>query len=188
VTRTVNIVDVTVPVITLNDPPLVQIELDTPYVDAGAICIDNTDGNIADIVTNSNVNTAIVGTYQVTYNCADSSGNNAAQVTRTVNISPHPTLSVNVLPFDGGSSSFDVNIINYVPLTQSISIGSPFGPANIVSGTTYTIIGLDNVFGYNPGSIDCAINNNPPQDTSQFVAFAGDVVSCTVIYDQESEG
>ena len=188
VTRTVNVVDVTAPVITLNGPALVTVNQNTTYVDAGATCSDNTDGNIANIVTNSNVNTALAGTYQVTYDCADSSGNNAAQVTRTVNIAPHPTLSINVLLYDGGSSSFDVNILNYVPLTQSISIGSPFGPANIISGITYTIIPLDTVTGYDPGSIDCAINNNPPQDTSQFVASAGDVVSCTVAYVQESEG
>jgi len=182
------VLDTTAPILSLLGSNPQQVIENTPYVDAGATCTDNTDGNITNIVTNSNVNTALVGTYQVTYNCADSSGNNALQKTRTVNIAPHPTLSISVLPSNGDSSPFQVKIIGYTPQLQNISTGSPFGPANIVSGTTYTIIGNPGN-GLVPGSIDCAINNNPPQDTSEFTVFAGDVVSCTVEYiPNQSEG
>ena len=45
------------------------------------------DGDIsANIVTVNNVDTSIIGSYIVTYNVSDISGNDAIQVTRTVNV------------------------------------------------------------------------------------------------------
>ena len=87
VTRTVNVVDTTVPVITLTGDATVTIEVGAVYTDAGATALDNYDGDItSSIVTISTVNTAIVGVYSVTYNVSDTSGNAAAEVTRTVNV------------------------------------------------------------------------------------------------------
>jgi len=87
VTRTVNVVDTTVPVITLTGDAVVTTEVDAPYTDAGATALDNYDGYITPaIVVVNTVNTAIVGTYTVTYNVSDISGNPAVQVTRTVNV------------------------------------------------------------------------------------------------------
>ena len=52
------------------------------YEDSGATASDNYDGDITnDIVTVNNVNRATFGTYTVTYNVSDSSGNNADQKT-----------------------------------------------------------------------------------------------------------
>ena len=57
------------------------------YTDAGATATDNSDGDLtSSIVTVSTVNTAIVGSYTVTYNVSDTAGNAATQVTRTVNV------------------------------------------------------------------------------------------------------
>jgi prepilin-type N-terminal cleavage/methylation domain-containing protein len=57
------------------------------YTDAGATAFDGTDGDISEnITTTGSVNTATVGTYTLTYNVADSVGNNATAVTRTVNV------------------------------------------------------------------------------------------------------
>ena len=87
VTRTVNVVDTTVPVITLTGDAVVTTEVDATYTDAGATALDNYDGDITPaIVVVNTVNTAIVGTYTVTYNVSDISGNPAVQVTRTVNV------------------------------------------------------------------------------------------------------
>ena len=48
---------------------------------------DNYDGDItADIVTVNNVDTSVIGSYTVTYNVTDSSGNDATEVTRTVSV------------------------------------------------------------------------------------------------------
>ncbi|MCP4234458.1 MAG: DUF5011 domain-containing protein, partial [Aestuariibacter sp.] len=96
VTRTVNVTpDVTLPVISLAGVNPINIELGTPYVDAGASASDNIDGDLTtNIATNSNVNVNAVGSYSVTYNVSDGAGNAAAQVTRSVNVTPDITRPV----------------------------------------------------------------------------------------------
>jgi len=86
--RTVNITpDVTVPVITLLGEAEVSLTLGSTYTDAGATAADNIDGDItSDIMTVNSVNVDTVGTYTVSYNVSDISGNAASQVTRTVEI------------------------------------------------------------------------------------------------------
>jgi large repetitive protein len=84
--------DNTAPVITLLGSTPVTISVGASYTDAGATASDNINGNItASIVTNNPVNINVVGTYTVTYNVTDLSGNAATQVTRTVNVTdPNP--------------------------------------------------------------------------------------------------
>jgi len=62
------------------------IGVGSTYVDPGFMSDDDLDGILTDevIVDSSNVNTAEAGTYIVTYNVSDSSGNEATEVTRTV--------------------------------------------------------------------------------------------------------
>ena len=85
VTRTVNVVDTTVPVLTLEGDAVVTIEVNEIYTDDGATALDNYDGDITTFIVVVNpVNTAIVGEYTVTYNVSDAAGNAAVQVTRTV--------------------------------------------------------------------------------------------------------
>ena len=92
VTRTVNVTpDATPPVITLIGSNPETVVQGSSYLDAGATALDNTDGDITvNIVTVNPVNTAIVGSYSVTYNVSDSGGNNATQVTRVVNVTLNP--------------------------------------------------------------------------------------------------
>ncbi|MEK9165469.1 MAG: immunoglobulin-like domain-containing protein, partial [Patescibacteria group bacterium] len=79
--------DITAPVITLNGGNPVTIEVGTVYNDAGATANDNYDGNItANIITVNLVNTNVIGAYTVSYNVTDSSGNQAVEITRTVNV------------------------------------------------------------------------------------------------------
>jgi MYXO-CTERM domain-containing protein len=105
VTRTVQVTaDVTVPVITLIGSN-VSLELGSIYTDAGATASDNIDGDIsATIVTVSDVNTGAVGTYTVTYNVSDAAGNAAAEVTRTVTVTPDVTIPVITLLGDASVS------------------------------------------------------------------------------------
>ena len=87
VTRTVNVVDTVIPVITLSGSSPVTVEVGSVYTDAGATAFDNYDGVLTgSIVVVNSVNTAVVGSYTVTYNVHDSSNNAAVQVTRTVNV------------------------------------------------------------------------------------------------------
>ncbi|MDG1955107.1 MAG: choice-of-anchor D domain-containing protein [Polaribacter sp.] len=83
----INVNDNTPPVITLLGDANVTIEVGTSYTDAGATASDNYDGDLTGaIVTVNNVDASTTGTYTVTYNVSDASGNDAVQVTRTVNV------------------------------------------------------------------------------------------------------
>src|SRR5690554_789581 len=88
VTRTVNVVDTTAPTITLNGANPQTIEACGTYNELGATANDPCFGDITGsiLIDASAVNTAVVGTYTVTYNVTDAAGNVATQVTRTVNV------------------------------------------------------------------------------------------------------
>ena len=85
------VLDTTAPVITLlGDDPVEVYEGDT-YTDAGATASDDVDGDLtASIVVVNPVDTAVLGTYTVTYNVSDAAGNAATEVTRTVNVVADP--------------------------------------------------------------------------------------------------
>ncbi|MBI5137407.1 MAG: DUF5011 domain-containing protein, partial [Nitrospirae bacterium] len=146
VVRTVYVTDQTAPVITLLGTSPVTLEAGTAYVDAGATAADTVDGNLtAAIVTNSTVNTAVPGSYTVTYNVSDSGGNPALPVTRSVNVvdTTAPTLTITganpatveagVAYTDSGATASDIVDGN---LTPSIITTSTVNSA--VPGT-YTV-------------------------------------------------
>ena len=78
VTRTVYVVDTTAPVITiLGDNPL-TIEVGSTFTDAGATATDNYDGDLtSSIVVSGSVDSNTIGTYTLTYDVSDTSGNAA---------------------------------------------------------------------------------------------------------------
>ena len=79
--------DLTPPTITLKGDASVTVTVGDPYTDAGATATDALDGDLtAKIVTTNPVNTAQVGSYTVTYNVKDTSGNAATPATRTVTV------------------------------------------------------------------------------------------------------
>jgi hypothetical protein len=81
--------DAVPPVLTLVGAASVDVPANSNYVDSGATAEDNIDGDISvSVVMTSNVNTAIVGSYTVTYNVTDFAGNSATSITRTVNVTP----------------------------------------------------------------------------------------------------
>ncbi len=86
VTRTVNVVDTTPPVITLSGANPQTLEAPSAYVEPGATASDSLDGNItASIVIDATaVNASVPGSYLVTYDVSDAAGNPAVQLTRTV--------------------------------------------------------------------------------------------------------
>jgi prepilin-type N-terminal cleavage/methylation domain-containing protein len=85
VVNDINSKDFTAPVITLLGSSSVEIFTGDTYVDAGATARDNKDGNITNkIIVTNNVNTAVIGTYTVTYDVFDNNGNKATTVTRNV--------------------------------------------------------------------------------------------------------
>ena len=81
--------DAVPPVIELLGQAAVEVPSGSSYSDAGATAADNIDGDItAEIVVTGSVNTAVVGSYTLTYNVADFAGNQATQVVRTVSVTP----------------------------------------------------------------------------------------------------
>jgi len=92
--------DGTLPVITLLGNASVSLTVGDSYIDAGATASDDTDGDLtSSIVTVNSVNTAVAGTYTVTYDVTDASGNAATRATRTV------TVSAPAAPSGGGVAS-----------------------------------------------------------------------------------
>jgi hypothetical protein len=90
-TRTVTIVDVTAPTISIVAGETLTFEAspDGVYTDAGAECHDYVHGDISNAViatagATGDVNFAVPDTYTIHYSCKDASDNVAAQVTRTV--------------------------------------------------------------------------------------------------------
>jgi len=135
---TTTLSDTTPPVITLNPPNPQVIEIGSAYTELGATASDNLDGDItASIVTDSTaVNTALVGSYSVTYDVTDSSGNPAIQVIRTVDVvdTTPPTITAPA-PFTTEATAVNT------PLTESdygTAIGSDITPVTITSNATAT--------------------------------------------------
>ncbi|MDQ6973950.1 MAG: DUF5011 domain-containing protein, partial [Mariprofundaceae bacterium] len=81
------VVDQTLPVITMLGSNPYTVSLGSNYVDAGATALDNVDGNItANLLISNHVNTALVGTYRVTYNVSDAAGNAGKTLTRVIHV------------------------------------------------------------------------------------------------------
>ncbi|WP_299899388.1 BspA family leucine-rich repeat surface protein [uncultured Aquimarina sp.] len=129
VTRMVEVVDTTAPVITLNGPNPQIIELGDPYVEQGAT---TDDGSPVTLDTNISLLVSNVGTYSATYFAADAYGNSST-VFRTVEVvdttapvitlnGPNPQIIELGDPYvelgattdDGSTITFDTNIYLFV--------------------------------------------------------------------------
>ncbi|TLX84837.1 MAG: DUF5011 domain-containing protein, partial [Thaumarchaeota archaeon] len=88
--------DTTPPVITVKGSNPMTIARGSIYIDPGATASDPDNGDMtSSIVTQNNVNSAVTGTYTVTYNVKDPAGNAAQQKTRTVNVITTPVAPMN---------------------------------------------------------------------------------------------
>ena len=84
ITRIVNVVDTTDPVLVLTGSDLITIEVGTSFTDPGATATDNYDEDIT-VTTTGTVDVNTVGTYTLTYTATDSSGNTTT-ITLQVNV------------------------------------------------------------------------------------------------------
>lgn len=95
-TREVTIVSGNTPVITLRGNSPVNVELGDTYTDDGATAKDAEDGDLtAKIKKTGTVDTSKVGTYEISYDVTDSSGNKAPTVKRQIIVkdAKKPTIS-----------------------------------------------------------------------------------------------
>jgi len=85
-TRTVNVIDTTAPVITINGDNPANVEIGSNYTDARATALDDVDGDLTPSISISGtVDTNSLGEYIITYTVSDNAGNQAT-ATRTVNV------------------------------------------------------------------------------------------------------
>ena len=96
--------DTTPPVIKLEGSSLVTITVDDTYTEQGATCEDNVDADKPATVGGDTVDTSTVGQYTVTYDCTDSSNNEATQVSRTVNVQSAPDTDAPVIIITGSAN------------------------------------------------------------------------------------
>jgi len=73
------------PVITLNGLSSITLTVGDSYIDAGATASDNMDESVT-VQSSGTVDANTAGTYTITYSAADSAGNNAIPVIRTVHV------------------------------------------------------------------------------------------------------
>ncbi|NAS14348.1 immunoglobulin-like domain-containing protein [Poritiphilus flavus] len=82
----VRVPDTTAPVITLLGDNPMYVTLGDTYVEPGATATDDIDGDLSSdiVIGGDTVNTAVLGTYELTYDVSDAAGNAADQKTRVV--------------------------------------------------------------------------------------------------------
>ena len=149
-TRTVNVIDTTKPVQTLNGSGTIYIEFGSNYTEQGASWSDLKDGTGSSVITGS-VNVGVLGTYTLYYNYTDSSGNVATQLTRTVIVqdTSKPVFSgENDFVFNTGNELEISTIIGGITaldiydgdLTSNITISSDNYTGHESETGTYTVI------------------------------------------------
>lgn len=131
VERTVIVADTLAPVLTLLGDAELKVALRSVFTDPGATALDQRDGTLAPTITANNVNTNVVGTYQVTWSATDEAGLTGS-ATRTVIVvdpnveatgrtftgivfdeedDPAGTITVSVLTVKGLAGTFTGNLM-----------------------------------------------------------------------------
>lgn len=90
VQRTVNVADTIAPVITLNGGDISLTQGDS-FTDPGATAVDVFEGAVSVVVSGDTVDPDTPGTYTILYDAADTTGNDAIQVSRDVTVSAMAT-------------------------------------------------------------------------------------------------
>jgi hypothetical protein len=82
-TRTVTVVDVTAPVITVAGDDQLYLPVGATFIEPGVSAFDAIDGNV-DVQTTGTVDTTARGTYTLTYTATDAAGNVATATRRVI--------------------------------------------------------------------------------------------------------
>ena len=81
--RTVNVIDVTAPVITVTGDSPLYLPVGATFVEPGVSAVDAIDGTVA-VQTSGAVNTSTRGTYTLTYSATDAAGNTATSTREVI--------------------------------------------------------------------------------------------------------
>ncbi|MCF6191198.1 MAG: DUF5011 domain-containing protein [Cocleimonas sp.] len=168
VTRTITVVaDTTAPVITLIDASTVEVFVGENYTDAGATAMDNVDG----VVTASSVgtvDTATVGSYEITYTAVDNAGNTTV-IKRTINVIAD-TLAP-VISLKGNANMDIIKGLNYIEAGATATDNKDGSVAVSISGIVDTSVLGNYTITYT--AIDQAGNSTPVTRTVNVVADTG---------------
>ncbi|MDC0264851.1 DUF5011 domain-containing protein, partial [Verrucomicrobia bacterium] len=154
--------DTVAPVITLVNEASLEHKAGTNYTDAGANATDNSDSSVT-VEVSGEVNVNAPGTYTLTYNAADSEGNQATPVTRTVVVvdltSPVITLSG---PLNQGGENFMDQEAGFAYVEPgATAMDTVDGPVAVITTGTVDISNLGTyILTYN--AIDAAGNAATP--------------------------
>ena len=112
--RSVLVRDTDAPAITLSGSQTVYIQRGTTFSEPGYTAVDDADGDVTDLVTQSGtVDTDVAGTYTLTYAARDAAGN-SAEVQRQVVVFAKDSEAPDriYLTFDDGPSAVTEQILN----------------------------------------------------------------------------
>lgn len=117
--------DTVKPVITLNGTASMSIGQGSTFIDPGVTANDDRDGNITSkVAVTGSVNTAVAGSYTLSYNVRDAAGNAAVTVTRTVTVASSSgsqskvTLPIEVLGPAGTKKTVSFNLADVSRITH----------------------------------------------------------------------
>ena len=147
--RIVRVRDTVRPTISLVGPSVTSVVVNTSYVDEGATAEDNCAGDVtSSIVTvGDTIDTSAPSVFSVTYNVQDGSGNNAIQVTRTVNVEAGNPPTISLI---GGDTTVECGG-TFTPPTDSasdIEDGDLSGSIVVVGESVNTSVLGDHVITY----------------------------------------
>ena len=162
------------PVITLLGTDPVNIDRGSSYIDAGATAFDVRDNANRPVTTTGSVDTAVAGTYTLTYTATDTRGN-ISTATRTVNVlapasTPPSVNSTSATSVAASTATLNGNVVNAG--TSAVS-----ARGFVYSTMDMTLaIGADGVTtlpgGSGTGAFSAAAENLTPGTTYYFRAFA----------------
>jgi hypothetical protein len=192
-TIVVNANDTTPPTITLNGPNPMTVECHTTFTDPGATAHDNCAEDV-EVTASGNVDANTPGTYTITYNATDPSGNQATPVTRTVIVvdTTPPTITItggnsttvecHTSYTDAGATATDSCSGGVVPVTSSSDVNvNAVGTYHVtytstdgtnVATATRTVTVVDTtpptitLNGSNPMTVECHTSFTDPGATA----------------------
>jgi len=147
-TLVVTVEDITIPVITNGSAPI-TIECHTAFVDPVSVA-DTCDSSVA-VVTTGSVDVDTPGTYNLTYDASDDSGNDAVQVARVVTVedTTDPVIALvggPIVNHECGTAYTDDGTTLTEACDQSLTVSVAGGPVNAstpVGSTFLTFTAVD---------------------------------------------
>ncbi len=101
--RTIIISDNAVPILTLVGPNIITVFKNSIYTDPGATAYDDNDGNITnDIIVTNNVDTSVIGDYNISFSVSNTNGNTDVK-NRSIHVVELNTIKT------GQTKSYDVD-------------------------------------------------------------------------------